>query len=211
MQIRWHGHSCFELRDGSSIVIDPHNGRGIGLPTPRVSAELVLVTHDHFDHNAVHIVAGNPKVIRERGEYIYNDVQITGYNAYHDTEHGAKRGKITMFKILVDGISILHTGDLGHILTHEMAEKIGTVNILLIPVGGKYTVDADGAMGNIKILKPNVVIPMHYKVPGLNVPIEPVNRFLNLFPPNQIMHVGKSIEVTRNDLPQKLTLWVFSL
>ncbi len=211
MIIRWHGHSCFEFFDSLHIVIDPHDGRSIGLKTPHLKAELVLVTHEHFDHNAVRIVNGEFKTIREVGRYKFGDVEIEGFEAYHDKEMGARRGKITMYKIKTEDISILHAGDLGHVLPKETIDKIGHVDILMIPVGGIYTVDAREACENVKLLKPKVVVPMHYYVPGLSLNLDKVDNFLSYFPKEFVIHVGNSIDFTKSELPDELSVWVFSL
>ncbi len=211
MIIRWHGHSCFEIFNSLRIVIDPHDGRSIGLKTPHLKADLVLVTHEHFDHNATRIVKGDFKIIRDAGKYRIGDVEIEGIEGYHDKENGARRGKITMYKVKNEGISILHVGDLGHILNEEQADKIGKIDILMTPVGGTYTVDAKEAYENVNILKPKVVIPMHYYVPGLSLALAKVDEFLSLFPRENVQYVGNSIDFTRGELPKETTVWVFSL
>lgn len=211
MFIKWHGHACFEIRDGTRIIIDPHDGRSIGLKTPRATADIVLVTHDHFDHNAVRVINGNFQVISSSGEYNFGPAKIKGIGAYHDEVLGAKRGRVTMYKILLEGISLLHMGDIGHILTKEQVKEIGSVDIIFIPVGGVYTVDAKKAYENTKILNPKIVIPMHYKVPGLTLGLEKVDNFLSFFPKERIMYVGNSIEFSRGDLPYKTSVWVFTI
>ena len=211
MIIRWHGHACFEIRNNLRIVIDPHDGRSIGLKTPRLSADLVLVTHDHFDHNAVRIVNGDFKLIKTPGEYKIGDVRIKGIEAYHDEYHGAKRGKVTMYKITMNGISLLHVGDLGHILDPPFLNEIGHVDILFIPVGGVYTVDAKGAYENVKKIKPKITIPMHYYVPGLSLRLDTVEGFLRNFYREEVAYVGNSVEFFQNDLDSEAKVWVFSL
>ncbi len=211
MFIKWHGHACFEIRDGIRIIIDPHDGRSIGIKPPRATADLVLVTHDHFDHNAVHVINGNFQVVSSGGEYNFENAKIKGIGAYHDEVMGAKRGRITMYKILLEGISLLHMGDIGHILTKDQVREIGNVDIIFIPVGGIYTVDAKKAYENTKILNPKIVIPMHYKVPGLTLGIGSVNGFLSFFPKEKIMYVGNSIEFGRRDLPSQTSVWVFTI
>ncbi len=211
MLIKWHGHSCFEIRNSLTIVIDPHDGRSIGLRPPRVRADIVLVTHDHFDHNATRVVAGDFKIIRETGTHQIGDVKIEGFRAYHDKEGGRRRGEITMFKIVLGGVSILHVGDLGHVPTEKMAEEIGKVDILMVPVGGTYTVDAMEAKETVGVINPRVVVPMHYKVHGLSLSLRPVDEFLKLFPKEDVYHVGNSVEFDRSDLPDRTKVWIFSL
>ncbi|WP_048103924.1 MBL fold metallo-hydrolase [Aciduliprofundum sp. MAR08-339] len=211
MEIRWHGHSCFEIGDGTRIVIDPHDGRSIGIKTPRVQADIVLVTHHHFDHDAVRVVRGNYQVIDSPGDYEVGDLRIKGIEAYHDEMNGRKRGRITMFKVEKEGIRLLHVGDLGHILASEQLSEIGEVDILFIPVGGVYTVDAKGAYENAIRIRPKVIVPMHYKITGMSLGIAPVDEFLKLFRKDQVEYVGNSIYVTRDDLPKEMQVWVFTL
>jgi len=211
MEIRWHGHSCFEVGEGTKIVIDPHDGRSIGIKAPNVRADIVLITHHHFDHDAVRVVKGKFKVIDSPGEYRIGDVHIKGIPAYHDEHKGKKRGQVTMYKIENEGIKLLHVGDLGHVLTSNQLKDIGKVDILFTPVGGVYTVDAKKAYKNVELLKPKVVVPMHYKVPGMTLGIEPVEPFLSLFPENKVEYVGNSIVFTKEDLPKETQVWVFTL
>ncbi len=211
MLIRWHGHSCFEIRNSLRIVIDPHDGRSIGIRAPKVRADLVLITHDHFDHNATRVVKGDFEVIKGEGTRSVGDVKIESFKAYHDREGGRRRGEITMFRVSMEGVSILHVGDLGHVLPEETVKRIGNVDILMVPVGGTYTVDAAEAKQVVDEINPRVVIPMHYKVPGLSLSLAPVDSFLNLFPRETIYHVGNSVEFSREDLPDKTRVWVFSL
>ena len=211
MFIKWHGHACFEFRDGFNVVVDPHDGRSIGLKAPMATADMVLVTHDHFDHNAVRVIKGNFQVISSPGDYNFGDLKIKGITAYHDKDMGAHRGRITMFKLLWEGISILHMGDIGHILTERQLHEIGSVDIMFTPVGGTYTVDANEAYENVKLLKPKIVVPMHYKVHGLTLNIEGVDKFLSLFPEDKVVHIGNSIEFSRGDLPSKTMVWVFTI
>ncbi len=211
MEIKWYGHSCFEIGEGIKIVIDPHDGRSIGIKTPKARADLVLVTHHHFDHDAVRVVKGDFRVIDSPGEYKIGSVQIKGIPAYHDEEYGKKRGTITMYKIETEGVRLLHVGDLGHVLDSEKVKKIGDIDILFTPVGGVYTVNAKKAYENVKRLKPKIVIPMHYKLPGMTLGIDPVDDFLSLFRRDKVEFVGNSIVFGREDLPKDTQVWVFTL
>ncbi len=211
MEIRWHGHSCFEIGDGTRIVIDPHDGRSIGIKVPKPSADIVLVTHHHFDHDAVRVVRGKYRLIDSPGEYRVGDAHVVGITAYHDEVMGKKRGTVTMFKIEKEGIRMLHVGDLGHVLTEEQVEEIGKIDILFTPVGGVYTIDARQAYENAKLLKPKVVVPLHYKLPGMSLGIAPLDEFLKLFPQDSIEYVGNSVVLGRRDLPENMQVWVFTL
>ena len=210
MKITWHGHSCFEIQDEISVVIDPHDGKSIGIKPPVVKSDIVLVSHDHFDHNCVRIVKGDPKVIRDYGETECHGLRIKGVSTYHDDDYGSKRGKNIVFCFEMDGMRFCHCGDLGHVLTKEQAEEIGAVDILFIPVGGVFTIDAADAKKVVDILKPSVIIPMHYYIGGLSISINSIDEFLSGIPEEEILGVGNEIEFNKEDLPAKTEYWVFS-
>lgn len=210
MKIVWHGHSCFEIDDGLVIVIDPHDGRSIGIKTPVVRADIVLVSHDHFDHNCVRIVRGEPSVVREHGERTIRGLKITGLPTYHDADGGAKRGKNTIFCFELDGIRFCHCGDLGHMLSEEQLLAIGQVDVLFIPVGGVFTIDGGQARTLVGQLKPRVAIPMHFRFGGLSISINNLDPFLEGVPEWLVQHVGNEIDFTKDELPQSTEFWVFS-
>lgn len=167
MEITFIGHSCFKIKGKvNSVVIDPYDPK-IGYKLPKLEAELLLTTHDHFDHANVEGVTGYKLLINGPGEYEMNDTLVYGLPLYHDDKQGELRGKETAYLMDIDGFSILHLGDLGHVLSEENLEKISDVDVLLIPVGGKYTIDAKTAVKVISSLEPHIVIPMHYKTEDL--------------------------------------------
>ena|SRR3989338_1810196 len=184
MQIVWKGQACFFLaasrgkQEQVRIVIDPYE-ESIGLKPPQVEADMVLVTHDHFDHNNAKAVRGEPMVISGPGEYELKDVFIKGIASWHDNAEGKDRGKNTMYVIEAEGLRLCHLGDIGQDeLSAEQVGQIGNVDILFIPVGGTYTVAAKGAAKIISQIEPRMVIPMHYALPRLKVKLEPVDEFL---------------------------------
>ena len=211
MYITWHGHACFELGNEIKILFDPHDGKSIGLKPPIATPDIVLVSHQHFDHNAIRAIHGKFKVYDHVGEWREGDVEIKGVKAYHDEFGGRRRGEIVMFRVSMEGVNFLHTGDLGHILPDSLIAEVEPVDILFIPVGGVFTVDAKKAYRIVEKLEPKVVIPMHYRVGGLTLSINTVEPFLAMFPEEDVVHVGKSIEFEKEDLPEKLSVWVFSL
>lgn len=212
MRIRWHGHSCFEIGGSVVVVTDPHDGKSLGIPPPKASADLVLVSHNHFDHNCDRIVRGpdtsvlnTPMLTVERG------VRIEGMEADHDPEGGRKRGKVTIFKFELDGITFCHLGDLGVVLDESAVERISPVDLMFVPVGDVFTIGPSSAKTVIDAVRPKVAIPMHYRVPGLGLAIQPVQNFLNLCEKSQIVRVGNEVEFSREDLPEVGTeIWVFS-
>ncbi len=170
MEITYFGHSSFKLRGKTgTVVTDPFSNK-IGLPFPSVSADIVTVSHSHYDHNATTQVKGTarraqPFVISYPGEYEVGGVSVFGLPTYHDNKNGAERGENTVFTIVVDEVKICHLGDLGHEFTNEQLEEMSEVDVLLCPVGGFFTIDPKAAVKVIQQIEPSYVIPMHYKTP----------------------------------------------
>lgn len=167
MEITYIGHSCFKIKDKTiSLVIDPYDPK-IGYKLPKLSCDALLTTHNHFDHNYVEGVSDYRLLIDGPGEYEIGGCFIYGKYVNHDEKEGGERGKVTMYLITLDGFNILHLGDLGTELSQEDIEKIPSVDVLMVPVGGKYTIDAEKAAKVISSLEPSYVIPMHYNTPDL--------------------------------------------
>jgi L-ascorbate metabolism protein UlaG (beta-lactamase superfamily) len=148
---------------------------------PGLSADIVTVSHEHYDHNAVKAVRGKPTVIRGAGSHEAAGVRVTGIPTYHDRSHGKERGTNTVFIIEMEGIRIVHLGDLGHVLSFEQVEGIGAVDVLLVPVGGRFTIDAEEAAATVSQLRPRITIPMHFQTPHLSFELAPVEGFLRRF------------------------------
>lgn len=203
MYISWLGHSCFKIEaktNGESItvVIDPYED-SVGLKLPRVKADIVLVTHEHFDHNAVESLKGEPTVIRGAGEYEVKKVVVYGVPTYHDSSNGSERGTNTCYRIDAEDLSVVHLGDLGHPLTNDQLELLEDVDILLIPVGGTYTIDAKQAGQIVSQIEPRIVIPMHYAVPGLKFELDPVEKFLKEMGAQKAEVIDK-LKITKKEL-----------
>lgn len=211
MDIYWLGQACFKIKGkGATLVIDPFDPEFTGLKLPKdLAADIVLSTHSHQDHNNTGAVAGHPLVISGPGEYEKLGVTTTGIQAYHDKSHGSERGLNTIYHILIDGINIVHLGDLGHVLEEEQFSQIGNVDILMIPVGNVYTIDAEGAAKVISQLEPGIVIPMHYKIAGLKFDLDEVEKFLKEMGVENIAPVAK-LSVTKDKLPEETTVVVLS-
>ena len=211
LQIRWHGHSCFEITDKQTIITDPHDGKSIGIPTPVIHGDIILISHDHYDHNSVKTVEKDQsKIITEPRKRTIGETIIRGFVTFHDEYGGAKRGENIMYNCIINGMSFLHAGDLGHILDEKTIDAIGPVDILFIPIGGTYTLDAQGAWEVILKLKPKITIPMHYKIEGLSLPIAPLDDFLDVakYP---VIKVGNEIDIEKEELPNEPEIWVFTL
>jgi L-ascorbate metabolism protein UlaG (beta-lactamase superfamily) len=212
LRIVWHGHSCFEIAGSVTVVTDPHDGKSLGIAPPEVKADLVLVSHDHFDHNCVSLVS-TPKtsVIRKPVMTVERGVRIEGVSAYHDASGGSKRGSMILFKFEMDGTTFCHLGDLGHRLDETTVEKIGKVDFLFVPVGDVFTVGPEDAKAVVEAISPKVAVPMHYRVPGLGLSIQPVQNFLKLFDHKAVVKVGNEVDFSQEDLPHTGTeIWLFT-
>lgn len=181
MLIRWIGHSCFLLttQNGTKILTDPYDN-SIGLAPVIEHADIVLVSHDHFDHNYTAGITGDYTLINTPGTHEALGIKITGFKTFHDPEHGKLRGENIVNLIEADNMRILHMGDIGTMPDDSFFESVGNVDILMIPVGGVYTVDAKGALAIMERLRPNITIPMHFKTPELDMDIEGVHEFSEL-------------------------------
>lgn len=180
-KLSWHGQACFLLESagGTRIVMDPIPGAIGYTPPADLKADVVTVSHEHADHNNIALVSGKPKVLRgltadKKGWVKVNekagDVAIRSVGVYHDEEKGAKRGLNTVFVFEVGGVRVAHLGDLGHLLDDGQVSAIGAVDVVLVPVGGFYTIDAKQATRVIDQLRPRlIVIPMHYKTDVLTI------------------------------------------
>lgn len=210
MRIIWHGHSCFEVKDAVTVVTDPHDGKSIGIKTPLVKADIVLVTHDHFDHNCVRIVKGDPSVVRDPGERSLKGVRIFGLPTFHDQEGGARRGRNIIYRFEMDGMRFCHCGDLGHDLSEEQVRAIGPVDVLFVPVGGVFTIDGVQAKALVAKLRPRVAVPMHFRWGGLSISVQTIEPFLDGLPNDAVVRVGNEVDFGREDLPLTTEYWVFS-
>lgn len=190
MVIQWLGQSCFKIQSGDLVlVIDPYS-KETGLTPPRFKTDIVLVSHGHFDHaNPESLTgrsseqtsqsAGDPFLISGPGEYEVKDVYIQGIETFHDNVEGKEKGTNTIYRIELEGLKILHLGDFGEEkIRDETLDKIGDVDVVMIPVGGKYTIDGSTAAKIVKQIEPQFVIPMHYKIAGLKIALEGAEQFL---------------------------------
>ena len=181
MKIKWLGHACFLITSGNGlrIITDPYAvGGGINYSPIKETADIVVVSHDHGDHNNVSTVQGKPEVVRGSGTKTAKGVRFSGVAASHDASQGAQRGPNIVFCFTVDGLNLCHLGDLGHALSSGQVTEIGVVDILFVPVGGFFTIDATVASQVCDQLKPRIVIPMHFKTPKCAYPIADAEDFL---------------------------------
>jgi L-ascorbate metabolism protein UlaG (beta-lactamase superfamily) len=206
MHIIWKGQSCFQIIASQAkgeqvkIVIDPFSEE-IGLKLGRPEADLLLITHDHHDHNNVKAVSGQPFLISWPGEYETKGIFIQGVSSLHGGKE-AQRIQNTIYIIEGEGMRVCHLGDLGQAeLNSSQLEKIGSVDILMIPVGGEYTVDAKGAAKVISQIEPRIVLPMHYHLPKLKIKLDGVDKFLKEMGRKSVETLPKLL-IKKKDLPQ---------
>jgi len=207
MIITWLGHSSFKIQTQNSVILtDPYNP-SIGLRMPKVSADLVLISHEHDDHNNLEALSGTPFIVNSPGEYEVRGVFVHAVLAFHDDKDGSERGAITIFRIEADDMKLGFLSDLGQKkLNEEQFENMNGLDILFIPVGGNYTIDGKTAAELITELEPRIVIPMHYKVPGLSAKfaitgVEPFMKQIG------VASNGKEdkLKIFKKDLPQEDT------
>lgn len=182
MKLYYFGHSSFllEADDGTRVVTDPYGE--IGYPFPcGICADVVTVSHSHFDHSNVSAVGGDPLILSKAGEYVHKNVRISAVLRYHDEVRGAKRGGNLIFRICMDGISVCHLGDLGEPFSREVLDRIPHSDVLLVPVGGNYTIGSAEAKKYADALDPAFIIPMHYHIAGGTIDITDPDAFIKLY------------------------------
>jgi L-ascorbate metabolism protein UlaG (beta-lactamase superfamily) len=184
MKIKWYGHSAFLINSdkGLKVITDPYESGAYGgqLAYGKINdqADIALISHDHADHNDSKSLPGSPQIIKGSGSKTAKGISFKGISTYHDPSKGSERGTNTIFTFSVDGIQVCHLGDLGHLLSDKELAEIGPVDILLIPVGGYFTIDPKEATRVAEQIKPKVIIPMHFKTEKCGFPIAPVEDFL---------------------------------
>jgi L-ascorbate metabolism protein UlaG (beta-lactamase superfamily) len=213
MKIKWYGHSAFMITSdhGVKIITDPYESGGYGgqLSYGQIKdqADIVSISHDHADHNDIKSLSGSPDIVKNSGSQTAKGISIKGISTYHDSSRGSERGTNTVFTFSIDGMKICHLGDLGHILDKKDLSEIGPVDILLIPVGGYFTIDPKEATKVAEQIKPRVLIPMHFKTDQCGFPIAPVEDFLK-GKPNQMRPKMSEVAFEKNTLPQKMEIIV---
>jgi len=206
------GHSSFKIRGRSAtIVTDPYSKDIVGLKFPEVEAEIVTVSHQHEDHNNTKAVRANPVIVAGPGEYEILGVRIIGIGTFHDTTSGSERGRNTIYRIEIDGVSLTHCGDLGHKLEDTQIEILSGSDVLMIPVGGFYTISADVAKEVVQQLEPTIIIPMHYYSPDLDAKtfgkLTKVEDFIAAMGKDNVSPVPK-LSITKDKLPAEQTIVV---
>lgn len=216
MKLTYFGHASFLLEsEGTSILIDPFNEQ-VGYPFPSVSPAAVVVSHDHFDHSYIQMAKGSPRIIRglkaggkdwESVEERVGPFTLSTVRTYHDSSQGSERGRNAMFKFDAEGLRIVHAGDLGHTLSDEQVKGAGRVDVLMLPVGGFYTIGPKEAETIVSQLKPRVVIPMHYKTDvNKDWPIGTADDFLG--GKERVKRQERTVTLSKDTLPKELEVWL---
>jgi L-ascorbate metabolism protein UlaG (beta-lactamase superfamily) len=213
MKIKWYGHAAFLIASdkGVKIITDPYEsgayGGQLSYGQIKDQADIVLTSHDHADHNDAKSLPGSPEMVKGSGSKTVKGISIKGLSTYHDPSKGSERGANTIFTFTVDGIKICHLGDLGHLLSEKELAEIGSVDILFIPVGGYFTIDAKEATRVAEQIKPKVLIPMHFKTEKCGFPITPVEDFLK-GKSNAKRLKASEIAFEKKTLPQQMEIVV---
>ncbi len=211
MIISWLGHSCFKIilkynNQDLMIITDPYD-KSIGLRVPKMAADVVTISHQHEDHNNAKAVSGNlsdmPFVIDQAGEYEIKGIAVSTIKTWHDNKQGEDRGENIIYRFDIEGLSVVHLGDLGHILSDEQLEQIGNVDILMIPVGGIYTLNAASASKVVRQIEPRIVIPMHYRDEKVKIKLESVNAFRKEM--GGLAENEKKLKISKKNLPSEET------
>ncbi len=217
MTVTYHGHSAFKLKGKRGVVVTDPYSEAVGFALPSMTADIVTMSHDHFDHSASALVKPTarrerPFLISKPGEYELGGISVFGVQSFHDASQGSERGKNTIYTILLDDIRICHLGDLGHELTDEQREFIGGVDVLLCPVGGSTTINPQEAVKVIRTLEPSIVIPMHYKTDRhdekIFADLQPVSAFLKEYGVEAIAQA--KLEIEKETLPEETEVVVLT-
>lgn len=168
MDITYIGHSSFRIKGKhASLITDPFDPKMVGLKFTSVKADIVTISHEHKDHNMPGLVKDVKRIISGPGEYEVSGISLIGIQTYHDDKKGEERGKNTVYIIEIDGIRICHLGDLGHKLKESIVNALGDIDILMVPVGGHFTIGPKIAVEVVQAIEPSITIPMHYKTSKL--------------------------------------------
>ncbi len=177
MRIKWLGHSCFKICTEFNILIDPYD-ESLTYQFEPGEVDIILESHQHSDHSAHDRVTGDPAIVKTPGEHLFDNVRIFGVGSFHDEDRGNKRGTNIIFKIETEGFTVAHMGDIGQALNYEQLGQLKNIDVLMIPVGGTYTIDYKTAVETVKAINPKIVLPMHYKTKYCDYPIDDSSKFL---------------------------------
>ncbi len=190
MKIQYLGHSCFRIISScnTAVICDPFDGNMVGFEMPKLSCDVVTVSHRHRDHDFAEGISGSPAVLEKDVYLAADDIAIQSVRCFHDDQKGKLRGENYAFCFLVDGLKVVHMGDIGEV-DENLIKKIYGCDVLMLPVGGVFTVDAKAAKIYVDKVRPKIVLPMHYKTDEHNFEIGGLSEFTKLFPPENVQYV----------------------
>lgn len=218
MDIYWGGQALIKLKGkNTTVVIDPYEPDFTGLKLPKdLAADMVLISHGHNDHNNAKVIDstpsgnGKPMVFERCGEYEVAGVVASGISSFHDEKNGLERGSNIIFHLMFDGLNLVHLGDLGQSqLTEDQIAQIGNADILFVPVGGTYTIDAKAATEIVSQMEPKIIIPIHYKIEGLKFELDGVEGFLKEMGAEGVVTQPK-LSISKEKLPEEPQVVVLS-
>jgi L-ascorbate metabolism protein UlaG (beta-lactamase superfamily) len=208
-KITFFGHSMFviESKNGIRVGMDPYD-ENVKNILPDTIADIVTVSHSHYDHSNTGLFKGNPEIIRKSGQFNKNDILITGYDSFHDNNGGRLRGENIIFEIKIDGIKFVHLGDLGSFPNDATMGLIKHSDILFIPVGGIYTINFREAIELIKKLHPKVAVPMHFREKDTKTRVDEISPFQNNVNNYKVIELGRTFEIVPEELPNETEIWI---
>lgn len=205
-RLTWFGHAMFAIDTSiGRIVTDPFDEE-VGYKLPKPWADVLTLSHHHHDHGFVEGVTGNPRIFDKPGVFDVEDIRIEGISSFHDSRQGGLRGSNVMFRYDFGRLRFAHVGDLGHPLGERQLERLTELDVLLVPVGGTYTIDGQQAADLVQLLKPKVAVPMHYKTPNTSINIATAEGFTERF--QNIRYQERSVVLTPANLPAEPEIWV---
>jgi L-ascorbate metabolism protein UlaG (beta-lactamase superfamily) len=207
VELTWLGHSCFRIKGRDVTVLTDPYASSLGLTLGRQAAEIVTISHDSPHHSAVAAVGGSPRVLRGPGEYEIGGVMISGVATPGEKLPDGKHGRNTAFAIVIDDLTVCHLGDLGKTLSAEQIETLKDPDVLLVPIGGSCTLAPAEVTEVVSQLEPKLVVPMHYALPGVNLQLEPLERFCREMAIEEV-HTQPKLTLTRSGVPDDTTVVV---
>jgi L-ascorbate metabolism protein UlaG (beta-lactamase superfamily) len=208
LELTWYGQAMFAVSGGGvTVVVDPVPPE-VGYRYDPVAADLVLITHGHFDHNYLAGVSGNPRTISASGSFDVSGLKVAGIDSFHDPNRGAERGPIVIYSWEQCGLKLAHFGDLGEEPGPDIMKRLKGLDIVMIPVGGIFTIDGEQAARFARNLAPAVVVPMHYGTRDCAIPLDPVDEFTRRFKVPSREVAERPLIVSRSSLPSSTEVWV---
>jgi L-ascorbate metabolism protein UlaG (beta-lactamase superfamily) len=208
LEVTWYGHAMFTVTGGGVTVATDPVPPEVGYRYDPVPADVVLVSHSHFDHGHIAGIVGNPEVIRTSGNFAVAGLSVTGIDSFHDSKGGSERGPNVIYVWEQGGMRLAHLGDLGEVPGRDVLDRLGRLDVAMIPVGGVFTIDGDQAARLAAELAPSIVLPIHYKTQECSVPLDTIDNFTSSFDGPVREVAERPLHVDRDSLPAQTEVWV---